>query len=464
MGIRQVNVTVPDHPRARSEGIYEALKKNPHALCLVSFHGDGVYLFSLKCIGKHLGKVLETITTLGVGSRCSAGFGHIDVFALHSSIPRPTTYYKKVSNKKRVYAVSDRQSLEEIYQAVDSQIHLTFDYIVFVVAAAMIAAVGLLQDSDAVVVASMIVSPLMSPIMGITFGAVIRDSVLAWKSTRNEFIGVLVTFVVGAIAGVVTFPFHPPLVWPTTEMLTRGAPDSLIAGIAIAIPSGAGLAIAITGGMSTTLVGVAISAALLPPIVNSGMNLSFGLLITFVDERSDLGTEALKIASYSMALFLINFVIIFVVAMIMFKVKNISRYDYVTERGESDPEPADYSALNDSSRDRYGSVENQFFGAQFGASDPRHSQLQPSAIHIPSYEDEPIFSGRMGSAKFSDSATSMDNFGFGGSTGGSDAAVSAPDLVQNVPDDYDDNDDDDYEDDQYSRFRKPLLQQAREGL
>jgi uncharacterized membrane protein len=51
-----------------------------------------------------------------------------------------------------------------------------------------------------------------------------------------------------------------------------------VAGIFVAIPSGAGVAIALTGGISSTLVGVAISAALLPPIANSGMCVTVGVL------------------------------------------------------------------------------------------------------------------------------------------------------------------------------------------
>ena len=44
---------------------------------------------------------------------------------------------------------------------------------------------------------------------------------------------------------------------------------SLWVGILIALPSGAGVALAILGGNTGSLVGVAISASLLPPLVNA---------------------------------------------------------------------------------------------------------------------------------------------------------------------------------------------------
>ena len=47
--------------------------------------------------------------------------------------------------------------------------------------------------------------------------------------------------------------------------MTRG----LWVGISIALPSGAGVALSVLGGNAGSLVGVAISASLLPPAVNS---------------------------------------------------------------------------------------------------------------------------------------------------------------------------------------------------
>ncbi len=49
----------------------------------------------------------------------------------------------------------------------------------------------------------------------------------------------------------------------------RGLVRSLYVGVLIAVPSGAGVALSVLGGNSGSLVGVAISASLLPPAVNA---------------------------------------------------------------------------------------------------------------------------------------------------------------------------------------------------
>ena len=53
------------------------------------------------------------------------------------------------------------------------------------------------------------------------------------------------------------------------KVFDRGMLRSLWVGVLIAVPSGAGVAIGILGGNAGSLVGVAISASLLPPAVNA---------------------------------------------------------------------------------------------------------------------------------------------------------------------------------------------------
>mmetsp|Transcript_8046 Transcript_8046/g.18182 ORF Transcript_8046/g.18182 Transcript_8046/m.18182 type:complete len:241 (+) Transcript_8046:90-812(+) len=59
--------------------------------------------------------------------------------------------------------------------------------------------------------------------------------------------------------------------WPTQEMLSRGTRTTFLAGIPIAFFSGLGVALSVLDDQTSSLVGVAISASLLPPAVNCGM-------------------------------------------------------------------------------------------------------------------------------------------------------------------------------------------------
>ena len=59
--------------------------------------------------------------------------------------------------------------------------------------------------------------------------------------------------------------------WPTNEMLSRGTRTTFLCGFPIAFFSGLGVALSVLDDQTSSLVGVAISASLLPPAVNCGM-------------------------------------------------------------------------------------------------------------------------------------------------------------------------------------------------
>lgn len=87
-----------------------------------------------------------------------------------------------------------------------------------------IAGVGLVENSTVSIVASMLISPLMGPILAGTFGAVIHDRKLQIIGVRNELLGlfltVLVGFVIGLIIGSVD-DYYGTGQWPTPEMISR---------------------------------------------------------------------------------------------------------------------------------------------------------------------------------------------------------------------------------------------------
>lgn len=79
---------------------------------------------------------------------------------------------------------------------------------------------------------------------------------------------ILVGFIFGLITCALNYIFDSEK-GLTTEMITRTDFHSVIVGIFIALPSGAAVAIAVIGENFGSLVGVAISASLLPPAVNT---------------------------------------------------------------------------------------------------------------------------------------------------------------------------------------------------
>merc|ERR1719410_1833017 len=93
-----------------------------------------------------------------------------------------------------------------------------------------------------------------------------------------------------------------------TQISSRGEWMSLAWGAGIAAPSGIGVALGVSADQVSALIGVAISAALLPPVVNSGCCLA-SAFVFYVDPRwddDDVFVRWGEIGYISLLLFFLN--------------------------------------------------------------------------------------------------------------------------------------------------------------
>ncbi|KAK3928945.1 hypothetical protein KUF71_017151 [Frankliniella fusca] len=192
--------------------------------------------------------------------------------------------------------------------------------------------------------------PLQGPVMALTFGTAIADRSLQWVGVKGLLAGAGISLVFGFIFGLLVGTTDHPWGfgnWPTDEMLGRGHYRSLWIGVLWALPSGTGVALALLQGMAGPLIGVAISASLLPPIVNCG--LLWGLTCTKLiygdkmkipyrigdDINSTVSSYVPVYSNYlpnelvingiiSFCLFLVNVCCIFITAMIVLKIKEVA--------------------------------------------------------------------------------------------------------------------------------------------
>lgn len=190
-----------------------------------------------------------------------------------------------------------------------------FNYTTLLVIAATIAALGLANESSASVIASMLVSPLMGPVTSVAYGLSIGDFKMVRMGLVTEIVSLIVCVVVGALFAAVMLPFDISDKWPTDEMKSRGTIQNFLVGIPIAFFSGLGVAVGLLDSQTNSLVGVAISASLLPPAVNCGM--------FYVIEWSYLGDSGnyFKMGNISMGLTLVNILFIIIASMLMFRLK-----------------------------------------------------------------------------------------------------------------------------------------------
>jgi len=137
------------------------------------------------------------------------------------------------------------------------------------VAAILIASVGLNINSTAVIIGAMLISPLMGPIVGIGYALATFDFELLKTAGRN-----FLTFVVISLATSAIFFFLSPFDDPTPEMEARTYPT--IYDVLIAFFGGVAGIVAYTRKETAgnIIPGVAIATALMPPLCTAGYGLA----------------------------------------------------------------------------------------------------------------------------------------------------------------------------------------------
>lgn len=144
------------------------------------------------------------------------------------------------------------------------------NFVVLIVLSSIIATLGLLLNSAAVVIGAMLVAPLMSPILGFSLGMVLGDVRLVRLSVESTFKGVALALLIAVFIGILS-----PIKDVTAEITARTQPTLLDLGIALA--SGMAGAYALSRKeVSAALPGVAVAAALMPPLSVAGLGLAVG--------------------------------------------------------------------------------------------------------------------------------------------------------------------------------------------
>ena len=211
----------------------------------------------------------------------------------HTSIPTiiVSTYRKtKLDWLARIWESITRplpkltfKEREEVVRDIIAGADPSVDFFILILLSSGIAIYGLLQNSGAVIIGAMLVAPLMSPIIAVAMSMVRGDLKHLRISLQATAQGVLLAISVGAV-----LTFFSPIKTPTNEILSRVNPNLLDLGIAFLSGAAGGYAMS-RKSIAAALPGVAIAAALVPPLTVVGygfatadLGIAFGALLLFI--------------------------------------------------------------------------------------------------------------------------------------------------------------------------------------
>ena len=161
---------------------------------------------------------------------------------------------------------STREYREKLYD----DLHVRLRDTVILMCAIFIASIGLNMNSTAVIIGAMLISPLMTSIVGLGFGLAIFDTRLIKQSLEVLFTQILVSLLVSTL-----YFWISPLSYASSELIARTSPT--IWDVLIAIAGGiAGFIGSRKKEANNIVPGVAIATALMPPICTAGYGLANG--------------------------------------------------------------------------------------------------------------------------------------------------------------------------------------------
>ncbi len=162
-----------------------------------------------------------------------------------------------------------RVATAEILSDASDMAGLTRVFCVMVILSSVVAAIGLIKDSAAVVIGAMVIAPLLGPNVSLALSTTLADKALAQKALTSFFTGVALATVIAVILGRF-LPMDPGL----PEIASRTGVS--FGDLALALASGVAGTLALTQALPSALIGVMVAVALLPPLVTAGLLLGSG--------------------------------------------------------------------------------------------------------------------------------------------------------------------------------------------
>ncbi|HYO93315.1 MAG TPA: DUF389 domain-containing protein [Polyangiaceae bacterium] len=231
--------------------------------------------------------VIEALRSLGCDTR-----GTISVETLDASISVAAERAEEHADGSPADAVV----WESVAARASESAELSLSFLIFMVLATMIAAVGVLTDSVVLIIGAMVVGPEFGPLAGVCVGLVQRRFHLAGRSLLALLVGLPVGIMCAYALtlllvqlGIAPVSFTSP--HPQTLFISR--PDAYSA--IIALMAGVAGMISLTTAKSGALIGVLISVTTVPAAGNVGVAAAYQNFSELRGAAAQLGINLLML-------------------------------------------------------------------------------------------------------------------------------------------------------------------------
>lgn len=256
--MRLIEIVIPEHAAGT---IYKVLEHDKviEQWTVKSTKGDSVIK---ALIHDENAKVL-----LGNLEKISA-IKRVVLYPVEGTLPKLETDERKGNEKIKIGNFTSI-SKEELYSDIAMPINMSLNFLLMVILSSLVAGIGILKNNQAIIIGAMVIAPFLGPNMSMAFGTTLGE----WPIIKKSIItGMTATFLALAISILWGLFSGNESEIPVGEMIEyRDVLLALLCGFAGVI--------SVISGQGTTLVGVMVAVALLPPLMRSGLLLGTGEIV-----------------------------------------------------------------------------------------------------------------------------------------------------------------------------------------
>lgn len=270
---RLIEITAPDDRRDRISTMLEPMGIT--RLSIVDAE-DGLTRFTIVTDAEKVETILDTLRAW-TGEHTGV-FAH--VLAVEAVVPSASAEKAKAEEEAAesgedaplIEKSPARVAREELHDDLEEDSTLTRNYLLFTAFSTVVVAIGLIRDNAAVVIGGMVIAPLLGPNMALALATTLYDKALAVRALKTNIAGVALAAAISAVFGLFFDPDQE-----IVQITSRTSID--LTDLLLALAAGGAGALAFTTGAPSSIVGVMVAVALLPPLVVSvlfAVNLRMG--------------------------------------------------------------------------------------------------------------------------------------------------------------------------------------------
>ncbi len=168
-------------------------------------------------------------------------------------------------------------SKERIKKTVEKQLetysHPSVDFFTLIALSTSIVTIGLVLNNAAIIIGAMVVAPLITPIFGFSLNLILTNWKGVGKSLLSILTGTTLAIIMAVLLASIIITIQEGRFTSTQEIISRTKPDLLY--FIVAFLSGAAGSFAYAReNLSEKIVGIAISAAIIPPLGVIGLSIA----------------------------------------------------------------------------------------------------------------------------------------------------------------------------------------------